>query len=190
MDRRVERTRRNIYLAFFELMKKKAMDDITITELAAAADIDRRTFYKHYATVIDVYEEFKQGMRDQLTDFLEECERDPETDGFSFDFARFFELLEGMLEEHQPFFEKLSKDKASMFLRYDCKDVLEAALRDFYKGRFPGTDLQLDLYASGLAYAITGQGSDFLTKPHGLSFRDYFGHIIPFLEKYWYPRTK
>ncbi len=47
MDRRVERTKRNIYFAFFELLKNKPMDEISITELANKADIDRRTFYMH-----------------------------------------------------------------------------------------------------------------------------------------------
>ncbi|MBO7683073.1 MAG: TetR/AcrR family transcriptional regulator [Clostridia bacterium] len=185
MDRRVERTKRNIYLAFFELMKKKAMDDISITELAAAADIDRRTFYKHYATVIDVYNEYKQQLQDQLLQNLNECER---PDG-ALDYEEFFRRLETIMESQLPFFQKLSSDQASMFLRYDCKDILESAFRDFYKDRFPGTREELDVYIAGLSYAITGLGSDFLNRKPGLSFEEYFGLLVPHLQKLWVPRT-
>ena len=189
MDRRVERTRRNIYLAFFELLKKKAMDEITITELANAADIDRRTFYKHYSTVTDVYLEFKQQMQDELLGFLEDCETDG-ADGSPFDFVRFFAHLEKMMEGQRPFFEKLSSDKASMFLRYDCKDSLEGALLDFYKGRFPGSDEELGIYAATLAYAVTGFGSDYLTKYfRTTSFADMSALLAPLLQKLWIPRT-
>lgn len=185
MDRRVERTKRNIYLAFFDLLKKKAMDDITITELAAAADIDRRTFYKHYNTVIDVYNEFKQQIEDQLVQDLLECER---PDG-TFDFAEFFRRLETIMESHRPFFEKLSSDQTFMFLRFDCKVILENALKRFYQDRFPGEQDERDICLSALAYTITGLGSDFLTTAHNHSFEDYFALGIPFLEKIWSPRT-
>lgn len=184
MDRRVERTRRHIYLAFFELLKKKSMDEITITELANAADIDRRTFYTHYHTVVDVYDEFKHGLQDRLRDLLEASE----TNGV-FDFGHFFDELGPIMEDNREFYEKLSKDKASMFLRYDCKEVLEAALQDFYKDRFPGSDEERNAYISILAYAVTGLGSDFLTRKQSLSFHDYFALAIPYLERIWLPRT-
>lgn len=184
MDRRVERTRRHIYLAFFELLKKKSMDEITITELANAADIDRRTFYTHYHTVVDVYDEFKQGLQDRLRDLLELSE----TNGI-FDFDHFFDGLGPIMEDNREFYEKLSKDKASMFLRYDCKEVLEAALLDYYKNRFPGTDAEKATYISLLSYGVTGLGSDFLTQKQALNFDDFFALAIPCLERVWVPRT-
>jgi AcrR family transcriptional regulator len=59
MDRRVARTKKNIYYAFFQLVQTKAIDEITVSELARTADIDRKTFYLHYQTVQDVFVEFK-----------------------------------------------------------------------------------------------------------------------------------
>ena len=44
MDRRVARTKKNIYYALFQLVQTKAIDEITVSELARAADIDRKTF--------------------------------------------------------------------------------------------------------------------------------------------------
>ena len=75
MDRRVARTKKNIYYAFFQLVQTKAIDEITVSELARAADIDRKTFYLHYQTVQDVFVEFKQMIHDRLLEILSEAER-------------------------------------------------------------------------------------------------------------------
>ena len=72
MDRRVARTKKNIYMAFFRLVQTKAIDDITVSELARTADIDRKTFYLHYQTVQDVFVEFKQMIYDSLLEILSE----------------------------------------------------------------------------------------------------------------------
>lgn len=136
MDRRVERTKRNIYFAFFELLKNKSMDEISITELANKADIDRRTFYMHYDTVIAVYLEFKQQLEDHLLSLPEECDLQNQSSNPTvtelpyprFDFNHFFEELQAIMTANLEFYEKLSSDRASMFLRYDCKDILEVAL--------------------------------------------------------------
>ena len=44
MDRRQKRTRKAIFIAFNELLSKKAYDKITVQEVISAADIGRTTF--------------------------------------------------------------------------------------------------------------------------------------------------
>ena len=51
-DRRILKTKRAIYEALVELMQKKKLNSITVTELAAAANINRKTFYTYYSTVM------------------------------------------------------------------------------------------------------------------------------------------
>lgn len=43
-DRRILKTKKAIYEALVELMQKKKLNSITVTELAAQADINRKTF--------------------------------------------------------------------------------------------------------------------------------------------------
>ena len=50
-DLRVIKTKKAIRSAFYELVKKKNIDDISISEIASLAMIDRKTFYAHYAGV-------------------------------------------------------------------------------------------------------------------------------------------
>lgn len=49
-DRRILKTKKAIYEALVELMQKKKLNSITVTELAAQADINR----KHFTHIIQL----------------------------------------------------------------------------------------------------------------------------------------
>ncbi|MDQ0362404.1 TetR/AcrR family transcriptional regulator [Breznakia pachnodae] len=54
IDRRVRYTKMIIKDTFFELLKEKPVTKITVTEICAAADINRGTFYKYYSDPLDL----------------------------------------------------------------------------------------------------------------------------------------
>ena len=56
-DLRVVRTKMNIKNAFMELIKKKPVSRITVTELSQAAMINKGTFYLHYQGIPELYKE-------------------------------------------------------------------------------------------------------------------------------------
>lgn len=178
MDRRVARTKKNIYYAFFQLVQTKAIDEISVSELARAADIDRKTFYLHYQTVQDVFVEFKQMIHDRLMEILAEAERrgrenqakldagetlERANDIAPFDFVYFYDSLNVIMMDNMAFFEKLSKDTTFMFLKNDFKNVLKDALIDYYKG-WEGwaTDYQASLYSEFVAAGAISLWTDWL----------------------------
>ncbi|MGI8387539.1 TetR/AcrR family transcriptional regulator [Robertmurraya sp. P23] len=57
-DLRVLKTKQNIHLALTNLLNKKPLNDIKVTELCKEASINRGTFYFHYQEVGDVFKEF------------------------------------------------------------------------------------------------------------------------------------
>lgn len=69
-DRRILKTKKAIYEALVELMQKKKLNSITVTELAAQADINRKTFYTYYSTVNDVLDE---GINELITSLKDLC---------------------------------------------------------------------------------------------------------------------
>ena len=54
MDRRKKKSRQAIELALLELLGSKKIDEISISELAEAADVNRKTFYNHFSSVTEV----------------------------------------------------------------------------------------------------------------------------------------
>ena len=55
-DRRVNRTKRQIKKALINLLSKKALSRITVSEITELADIGRGTFYTHYQDIYDLYQ--------------------------------------------------------------------------------------------------------------------------------------
>lgn len=71
--RNAERTKKWIRKAFIELLaEKKTIDKITVSELAARADITKTTFYYHYDDIYAVAEEFENELISMLNDTLDE----------------------------------------------------------------------------------------------------------------------
>ncbi|MFF2389444.1 TetR/AcrR family transcriptional regulator [Agromyces sp. NPDC058104] len=49
MDVRVERTRRALQEALFELARERPLEDLTVADIAQHAGVNRSSFYQHYA---------------------------------------------------------------------------------------------------------------------------------------------
>lgn len=59
IDRRCKRTKQAITSAMLALMQEKPVAAITVSELALRADINRKTFYKHYRDTAAVLDEIE-----------------------------------------------------------------------------------------------------------------------------------
>lgn len=76
MDIRTQKTKACILQAMIKLLEKKALDDITITEIAETANINRKTFYAHYNSIQDVIEETGNEIADNLLTLCKEMSND------------------------------------------------------------------------------------------------------------------
>lgn len=66
MDRRQKRSRKIICDTLLMLMKDKPIEEITIKELTDKADVNRKTFYNNYGSIMDV----KRELEDNLVDLF------------------------------------------------------------------------------------------------------------------------
>lgn len=67
VDRRAVRTKKALKTAMFELLKKKDVSKITVSELAEHADIGRGTFYLHYADPYDLLDKIEDELISRIT---------------------------------------------------------------------------------------------------------------------------
>ena len=49
MDARIVRTRRHLQEALFALARERGIDDVTVSDIAERAGVNRSTFYQHYS---------------------------------------------------------------------------------------------------------------------------------------------
>ena len=115
-DRRITRTKRRITNAFLELAVEAGYENITVQQIADAADIGHRTFYRHYENKEDLLfnvlenslKEFGNLLTRQLLDFSklahQESELNPEVNQI-FEYVR----------QNEPFFRLLLLDDGVRF---------------------------------------------------------------------------
>ncbi|MDE5879589.1 MAG: TetR/AcrR family transcriptional regulator [Desulfovibrio sp.] len=66
-DLRVRKTLARIKAAFLKLVSEKSYDELTVSELCAHAQIGRKTFYAHYSSLDDLFEQILEEItRDYL----------------------------------------------------------------------------------------------------------------------------
>lgn len=74
MDRRIKNTKEKIKVCFISLLKKKPLDDITITELCEMRDINRATFYKYYENQYDLLEKLEHEYIQEILNAIDESD--------------------------------------------------------------------------------------------------------------------
>lgn len=71
LDKRCRKTRKAIKTSLIKLMSEKDISDITITEIAEEADINRKTFYAHYRGLYDILDEVENDLIEKLFHILD-----------------------------------------------------------------------------------------------------------------------
>lgn len=69
-DRRVRKTKKALRQSLFKLLETKPINQITVTELAASADINRSTFYIYYSDVNDMMDKMQEEIYSVLVRIL------------------------------------------------------------------------------------------------------------------------
>lgn len=117
--RSASRSRRMIRDAFIELAYEKKNGKITVTDIVNRADINRSTFYAHYADVQGIAEEMEDAIFLQMRPLL---------DGQEYDIMEnpvaLFETVGGLLEENKHLYEVLFKAGFSDHFEKRMSEVL------------------------------------------------------------------
>ncbi|SHE70809.1 transcriptional regulator, TetR family [Atopostipes suicloacalis DSM 15692] len=70
IDRRIRKSKEAIRTALVKLLTHKNLENITITEIAKEADINRKTFYNNYENIFQVIEEIENDIVNSFNDVL------------------------------------------------------------------------------------------------------------------------
>lgn len=70
-SRRVKMTKILLKESLIELMKEKSIHSISIKDICAGADVNRSTFYRHYETQYDLYDDIIKDLSDDIGGIFE-----------------------------------------------------------------------------------------------------------------------
>ncbi len=130
-DKRVIRTKKAIKAALFKIMEEKDISSISISELTAKANVNRRTFYTHYRNITDILNEIEG----DLVSALRELVRKFDTNNFEEStYNLFLGLNELITVEFDYYFHLVRVDMRSMLmsrLKKVIKTLTDQLLEDF-----------------------------------------------------------
>ena len=149
MDKRVMKTRRAIHSAMTRLLTLKPIEEITVTELADAAEINRKTFYNYYSSVYMVAEEMEDEIVERFEDTLriidfETLLQDPQTT---------FNTLARIIASDLDFYETILTNRNQVFFLQKIITSLKERIMALYFDR-NSKDFELQEYM--LEYIISG----------------------------------
>ncbi len=70
-DRRTRRTQESLRAALITLLSQKELRNISVKELTELADVNRSTFYLHYADIYDLYQKTEDYVVEEVTEIID-----------------------------------------------------------------------------------------------------------------------
>ena len=145
------RTHEKIKAAFAELLaEKKALNKITVAELAEKAEVTRGTFYAHYSNLFEVAEELEN-------DFISVLDLSAERMGDIADFPIYFHQIFDFLAKHEELYRQLLSSDAPMVFIARLNHQIETTIRETLKKHSiekPMLDLDIAFFTDGATYMI------------------------------------
>lgn len=120
-DRRVIKTKHAIFKAFVELLNEKDVNQITITDIAKKANINRKTFYNYYSDAYEVMEEIENLTVEAFINNMATVEFTNMADFLTEIFIKFTETVNNDLQ----FFNLLFKTNNRSFLIVKIVEALK-----------------------------------------------------------------
>ncbi|MBQ6336144.1 MAG: TetR/AcrR family transcriptional regulator [Ruminococcus sp.] len=148
-DRRVIRTKKAIKSAFARLLTEKDINDITISDIAAVADINRKTFYNYYSGVHEVIDEIENDIISHVDEALTDIDFKSSLESP----YRIFEKLTAIINTDMDFFGYLLSMNSNVSLSSKIVELLTMKVRALLKQSIEIEDDRLDLM---LVFMISG----------------------------------
>ena len=149
MDKRVMKTKRAIHSALTQILSQKPIEEITVTEIAEAAEVNRKTFYNYYGSVYMVAEE----MEDEIIERFEETLRRIDFDTLLKDPQTTFTTLARLITSDLVFYENILTNRNEVFFLQKIITTLKQRIMTLY-----GDEITMDREMSEyvIEYIVAG----------------------------------
>lgn len=148
-DRRIIRTKNAVQSALLELLAEKPLSDITVTELAQTADINRKTFYNYYSDVSMVLEEIEN----QIVDDFRTALKDIQLMHLIEDPSEVFLTLTGLISADADLYDRILAADSMNSLLAKVVSALKSYLMEALRGQ---VSMDMDRFDYVIEYALSG----------------------------------
>ena len=136
MDRRILKTKKSIKRAFAYLLSQKDLNEITITDIANEADINRKTFYSYYANIYEIIDEIE----DELVAIFEETTKNLNMNQFMENPHKIIHQLNLIVNQDLEYYGNLIRMKGNSSLNTKIVELLKTRIQTDLLKEYPQTD--------------------------------------------------
>ena len=132
VDIRVIKTKKAIREAVLQLLGDKTVDDISITELAQVAQINRKTFYNYYQHPHQILDELENELAEEFVAAINASDWDDWYDGHRFDFHKIFSCVTKSVQENKETYRYLLKIKKTSDIMIKIENRLKIEAVEYF----------------------------------------------------------
>ena len=144
-NKRKKESIEKIEKAFIELLQRKEISEINVTDLVKKAKINRSTFYVNYIDIYDLADKLKEKM---FNDVLELYKEESIKKEHSYDYLKLFKHI----KENQIYYKTLFKLNFDFMAYYDYHSEEKQALK--YYGTSTNMDYHIEFFKAGISAII------------------------------------
>ena len=154
VDIRVIKTKKAIREGVLRLLSEKPIDEISITELAQEAQINRKTFYNYYQSPHQVLDELESEIVEEFVNAVNASDWHDWYDGQDFDFRKIFSCITSSVQKNRDIYRYLLNIRQTSDIMIKIENRLKVeALEYFLRYLDVGSELMemlLDYVISGM----------------------------------------
>lgn len=153
IDIRIIKTKNAIREAALTLLSEKNIEDISITELAERAKINRKTFYNYYQSIYQVIDEIEN---EAVEKFVSSVKESDWYDGETLDFDKLFLSITESIRDNMEFFGHLLNISKTSRLIVKIETRLKEKSKNYFSRYL---DIEETLLAMTMDYVVSGMFS-------------------------------
>lgn len=158
-DRRFRRNKALLQRAFLDAVVEHGYQGLTVSEITRRADLDRMTFYGHYETIDDVFQEFVDDMEREISQAIAQ---EP-----NFDVDSLFSLLNTLMYREIAFFRHVAQSPTGPDFKTAFKNTIARLLRVDHGAAGELTSRQQAIVCDQIAVCIVYSYLDWLAGDYG-----------------------
>ena len=162
VDRRVRKTKAQLREGLAHMMLEKSIKEITVKELVDKVDINRSTFYLHYADIYQMLQQIEEEALDNITHILENCPVDFSNNESTLEFVtKFFAIL----DSDKDLCRALLGPHGDMAFVEQIENLLAGTFLKHLPGTFPKNDSNLKYAYAFILNGCVGLIKTWLSQP-------------------------
>lgn len=125
-DRRIKRTKTNIYSTLVSLLFERDIRNITVKELCEKADVNKSTFYLHFMDIYDCKTQWQNEMFDEILSLV----HDLSLDKIAMNPQAYIHAVVSYFKDNLAFYQKLASSPLAPEFSYNLKQRLSEKIAE------------------------------------------------------------